>query len=71
MEVQLKYGTARTRILTVQDTAVAVYGMVDSPKATTLASQVNEENGKNEDAHAWRFLRRVVQTLGSDDMSSD
>jgi hypothetical protein len=40
-------------------------------QAITLASQVNEENGKNEDTHAWRFLCGVVQTLGSDGMSSD
>jgi hypothetical protein len=31
IQVRLRYGTVRTRILTLWDTAVAVYGTVDSP----------------------------------------
>jgi hypothetical protein len=31
IQVRLRYGTVHTRILTLRDTAVAVYGTVDSP----------------------------------------
>jgi hypothetical protein len=31
MQVQLKYGTIHTHILTMRDAAIAIYGTIDSP----------------------------------------